>query len=208
MNTVTKLVLLALTIFVAYDAWHRIAASPALSLETAKIIMYGPENDPAIQTAKELLKFKGLSCSLIPINAWADVQALKIADNLKDAGMVGPNGDVSLPFFTVGGKFVKSEKFFTSLEKLPFTDIVESRDPYIIVYGVQGCSFTFSKLRELDDNKLRYEFRDVNDPRYRPRFDALLRAHKVSDYKWPIMDVSGHFLTTNPSIEQIREWYR
>ena len=58
MNTVTKLVLLALTIFVAYDAWHRIAASPALSLETAKIIMYGPENDPAIQTAKELLKFK------------------------------------------------------------------------------------------------------------------------------------------------------
>jgi hypothetical protein len=141
------------------------------------------------------------------VQVWSydDIKALNILDRLKSDG-VTDGEDISIPFFNVNGKFVSEKKFLSTLKGMAIVDIRESPDPYIHVYGVEGCGFAQRGMRELDNNGLPYEFRDVNDPRYRGRFGALMQVSGVSSYEWPVIDVNGHVLI-NPAADEVKKYF-
>jgi hypothetical protein len=200
-----KLISVALIGSGGYYTWDKVSA-PKLDLKS-NIVMYADGDDHTARTVMELLKLKKLLCGFVPVKNMQDIVALKMMERLKDAGIASSDGNsVSTPYFSIDGKLVRHEKFMALLARLPLPYSEEYPYAYIVVYGIPGCGFTYSGIRELEDNNLKYEFRDVNDPRYRPRFDALMAARDIKSIDWPVMDVSGHILV-KPPIETILKYY-
>gem|GEM_PF-4189294 len=181
-------------------------ALPDLTPET-KITFYGPPGSDTTQILNELIKFRGLSANPVPVNSIEDINSLRIMDRLIDAGVADSPDQVNLPFLLVEDRFVTYDEFLKALEKLPLSNVFESPYPYMVVYGVQNCPYSLTAIRELESSGLKYELRDVNDPRYRARFSALLLAHKKTFVEWPVMDVNGHLLI-KPSMDEVRRYYR
>lgn len=187
------------------------SAPVALKLATFRpdstILIYG-QNDINAKMTEETLRFKGFSKSvLIPIESINQFQDLGIAPALTAAGLVNSRGATSLPFYSVDGQLYSQSAFEAGLAQLPLTKVRERETPYITIYGPAGCPFTLQGRQELDANGFQYEVRDVNDPRYRPRFEALVRAYEFKTILWPMIDISGR-LFSKPSIENVRENYR
>ena len=201
MNALIKYLLVVALGFGGYYAWGLSQALPPLTSKT-QVLVYGPSE--GTQLILELLHMKGLSARLVPVNTWEEVLSIGIK-RLQDAGIVS-GGNASLPFYSVDGKLVTQEKFTKAIENIPAGDLRESPAPYVVVYGLEGCGFTLSGRRKLDDNNIPYEFRDVNESRNQPHFQALMQISKITTITWPVMDISGHILV-NPSIEDIMKYY-
>ena len=174
------------------------------------IVLYAYAGDVGGQVAELSLQFRGLPYKTVLFQNLDELLALNITGQLKKAGIAtGSDGNetISFPFFTVNDDLWSYEQIKKSLAELPPTNVRESSAPYIVVYGVEGCPYSLSKVRELEENKLLYELRDVNDPHYQLRFQALLELNKVTHIDWPVVDVSGHLLV-RPTLEEIRKYYQ
>lgn len=184
------------------------AAAPTMHLRPdSAILIYGPENDISTKTTEEALRIRGLSQGvIIPVGSSEQFQNLGMTEALKAAGLVDARGNVNLPFISVDGDLYSIEALVAGLSQLPLTNVRERAAPYIIIYGPPGCPYIQQAKEELDANSIPYEVRDVNDPQYRPHFEALIRAYGFKKFDWPMLDINGRMLS-RPSIEVVRTNY-
>jgi glutaredoxin len=66
-------------------------------------------------------------------------------------------------------------------------------EPYIVVYGRDGCGWTKQMRKKLDTLSVPYEYRSVDDPGVSdPMHDRMTRSGLKTDrYMLPVVDVSG-----------------
>ena len=185
------------------------SAAPAMHLRPdSAILIYGPENDISTKTTEEALRIRGLSQGVIvPVENSQQFQDLGITEALKNAGLVDAKGIASLPFISVDGDLFSIKALVAGLSELPLTNVRQRATPYITIYGPAGCPYIQKEKEELDANGIPYEVRDVNDPRYQPHFEALIRAYDFKNIDWPMLDISGRMFS-RPSIEVVRTNYR
>lgn len=185
------------------------SAAPTMRLRPdSAILIYGPENDISTKTMEEALRIRGFSQGVvIPVESGEQFQELGMTEALKSAGLVDAKGNATLPFISVDGELYSADALAAELSKLPLTNVRERETPYIVVYGITGCPYTKAGQDELDAAGIPYEFRDVNDPRYRPHFKALLYAYDFKYIYWPVLDINGRMFS-KPSIEVVRSNYR
>jgi glutaredoxin len=76
----------------------------------------------------------------------------------------------------------------------------------VIVYGVDGCGYTVRTLKSLDDEKIPYDYRDVDILEYKLEMWDKIRetAWWDSGVVWlPVIDIKGTVLE-RPSIDDIK----
>ncbi len=180
------------------------ASALARDLTDKPIVLHGPRDYHELKVAEELLRIKGFDYEIEPI----EVKTLTSSDlfeRMKGAGLVSGN-TASLPA-EVGGELVSYELLFDALQQHPNMALREKDRSYIVVYGPRNCPKTDRVTSGLKQASLPYEYRDVNDSRYRHRFEARLRTFEQKEFDWPLVDVNGQ-LAFAPTIEDIRASYR
>lgn len=171
------------------------------------VVIYGPDNELGTATVEEAMKIRDLPYDRTPVNDRADLKNLELLPALKAAGMVTPEGRVGLPVISIDGRLYGKEEFLAGLSELPLTNVWDQSTSYIYVYGPPDCVFVQKGQEELEANGFQYEYRNVNDPRYRPRFEALLRAYGFKAFLWPMLEINGR-LFSKPSPDVVRTNYR
>ena len=184
------------------------SAAPTMHLRPdSAILIYGPENDISTKITEEALRIRGFSQGvIIPVGSIEQFQDLGITEALKAAGLVDAKGNASLPFISVDGDLYSIGALVAGLSRLPLTNVRERATPYIIIYGPADCPYIQQEKEELDANSIPYEVRNVNDPRYQPHFEALIRAYDFKNIDWPMLDINGRMFS-KPSIEVVRTNY-
>lgn len=237
MTTISNIVIIGLLLWGGYSAWKAafsevprapIAAKGAPNTEARRgwfstapvarktvalrpdstILIYGPEKHRSTKIAEEVLRIRGFSQSVvIPVENIDQFHELGITEALKTAGLVDAKGGADMPFISVDGELYSVAALSEGLSQLPLTNVRERETPYIIIYGPANCPYTQQGREELDANSIPYEVRDVNDPRYQPHFEALVRAYDFKYINWPMLDINGRMFS-KPSIEVVRTNYR
>lgn len=184
-----------------------VARKTATLRTESTILIYGPSGT-ATGMAEEALKFRGFTKSVVvPVDTTDQFQELGMVPALRAAGLVNSKGVVNFPFIDVDGELYSHEALLAGLSQFPLSDVREHPTPYITIYGPADCPFTRQGREELDANGIPYVVRDVNDPRYQPRFEALVRAYDFKSYAWPMIDINGKMFS-KPSLDVVRGNYR
>lgn len=169
----------------------------------AAVRLYGPAGALVTRMTEEALRIRGFAGAVVPVDSFIPLRSMGMEPRIRAAGLVDADGNIDLPFAEVDGKLYSYEDLVAGLSRLPLTNVRERATPYVFVYGPPDCPYTKQGLDVLDAHGIPYEYRDVNDPRYQPRFEVLVRAYGFKEVLWPVLEING-VLYSKPPLEVVQ----
>jgi glutaredoxin len=82
--------------------------------------------------------------------------------------------------------------------------VVETASGEIIVYGRKTCGFCTQMMKNLDEAKIPYTFKDIDDTKNHGEIrEKLQKAGIKGSFRLPLMDINGT-IKASPTFEEVK----